>query len=99
MDKQKQIEEMARVLGDGKGYCCNYETDCCEECILKRDCVPYSYAEVAYNAGYRKESETVKDILKLVEGNNNGYEGDIDRLEKDIREQYGIGGDNEKQES
>lgn len=40
----------------------------------------------------QNEKDTAKDILTLVEKNNNGYEGDIDRLEKAIKEQYGIGG-------
>lgn len=57
MDKQKQIEEMARDFGDKKGYDCRVITDCCKECILRCDCMPYSYAEGAYNAGYRKIPE------------------------------------------
>ena len=64
MDKQKQIEEMARNLGDGQGYSCSRDTVYCEECILKRGCVPYSYAKVAYNVGYRKIPENAVVIEK-----------------------------------
>ncbi len=58
MDKQKQIEEMARDFGESKGYACRSGLGCtCKECSLQCDCMPYSYAEGAYNAGYRKIPE------------------------------------------
>ena len=56
MDKQKQIEEMARDFGNAQ-YRCYEDSPCCKECILKGDCIPYEYARVAYNAGYRKIPE------------------------------------------
>lgn len=102
MEKQKQIEEMAKYCcnpcemswGCDSGYCSEKGRDAYKTCSLAKET-----AERLYNAGYCKESETAKDILKLVKENNNGYEGDMDRLEKAIREQYGIGGDHGKEES
>ena len=60
MDEQKKIEEMARDFADKQGYGCSATTLNCKECILQCDCMPYSYAKSAYNAGYRKESETAE---------------------------------------
>ena len=66
MDKQKQIDEIARDFGNAQ-YRCNEDSPCCKECILKGDCIPYEYARVAYNAGYRKERDTAKEILQEIE--------------------------------
>lgn len=63
MDKQKQIEEMARDFGNAQ-YRCNEDSPCCKECILNGDCIPYEYARVAYNAGYRKIPEGAVILTK-----------------------------------
>lgn len=62
MDKKKQIEEMARDFGNAQ-YRCNEDSPCCKECILGGDCIPYEYARVAYNVGYRKIPELPKDTV------------------------------------
>lgn len=86
MNKKKQIEEMARDFGEQKGYGCRATTLCCKECILQGDCVPYSYAEGAYNAGYRKLPEGAVVLTKeefeklhaLKDDYVKGYEAGVD---------------------
>lgn len=56
----KQIEEMAKVI--------------CQECLTAteeencqnevKDCMAYEYAKLFYNAGYRNEKETAREILQ-----------------------------------
>lgn len=77
MDKKKQIEEMARDFGNAQ-YRCNKDSLCCKECILGGDCIPYEYARVAYNAGYRKIPE---NAVVLTEKEYKRYE----RIEKIIK--------------
>ena len=49
MSREKQIEEMARAMCSfSKNTLCR---ECSDECFYK------DYAERAYNAGYRKQSE------------------------------------------
>ena len=55
MSKEKQIEEMARILASDCGKCteCDHfhkEINGIDSCYLK-------YADMLYNAGYRKQSE------------------------------------------
>ena len=54
----KQIEEMAKILANHRGFGCDNE-DCCDmSCqVYKVGCLPYKFAEALYNAGYRKQSE------------------------------------------
>ena len=46
-DKEKQIEEMARVM------CPTAEYTNCDKCVAKK-CTPQMYAKILYDAGYRK---------------------------------------------
>ena len=48
MSKEKQIDEMAKII---HGYC---EAPCCGGCDY---CLEYLKAESIYNAGYRKQKE------------------------------------------
>ena len=57
MDENNQIEGMAKVLY-GK-YCGNDKCGNCKE----PSCVSYIFAEKLYNAGYRKQSDTAREIL------------------------------------
>mgnify|MGYP003305072906 CR=1 FL=1 len=57
MDKQKQIEEIARELGEQRGYGCIKDSRFCIDCLLHGDCMPSKYATYLYNAGYRKIPE------------------------------------------
>ena len=59
MDKEKQIEEMA------KDFCPQNLNMPCEECHLyKNRCHAKKYATRAYNAGYRKASEVAREIFE-----------------------------------
>lgn len=60
MDENKQIEGMAKVLY-GK-YCGNDKCGNCKE----PSCVSYIFAEKLYNAGYRKQSDTAREILQYL---------------------------------
>ena len=55
MNKEKHIEEMAKII---HGYC---EAECLDGCY---NCVPYKKAETLYKAGYRKQSEVVDEFVK-----------------------------------
>lgn len=80
MNKQKQIEEMAKVV---RRHIC--EDKPCEECyyhgfrskILSRYCEAYIHAEMLYNAGYRKipENAVVNERLEdlLIEFDEMGF--------------------------
>lgn len=58
-DKQKQIEEMAKAM------CEEYDTDICKhECPMATDCANIFTAKRLIAAGYRKQSETAKEIWK-----------------------------------
>lgn len=60
MNKEKQIEEMA------KDFCAL--TTPCEECHLyKNGCHAKKYAVRAYKAGYRKASEVAREIIEEAE--------------------------------
>jgi hypothetical protein len=51
IEKEKQIEEMARTI------CKHYNTEKCTKCGEYPYCSVGLYAEALYNAGYRKQSE------------------------------------------
>lgn len=68
MDKEKQIEEMARVM------CGYYGTEKCYDCRYCCDCHIKQEANRLYNAGYRKQSEVVKAIADFM------YDGEIEGL-------------------
>ena len=57
MSKEKQIEEMALII-------CGFKD--CTDCISRmglRKCGGKAYAERFYNAGYRKQTETAREIF------------------------------------
>lgn len=53
MSREKQIEEMAKVM------CDFYGTEKCYDCRYCCDCHLKQEAERLYNAGYRKQSEPI----------------------------------------
>lgn len=60
-NKEKQIEEMLKVM------CEEYNTDICKhECPIATDCANKLIAKALYEAGYRKQSETAKEILQMI---------------------------------
>ena len=62
MDREKQIEEMAKITCSR--YCRNKEKKCAnvQECDMK--CLHHQRCEALYNAGYRKQSEVVDEFVK-----------------------------------
>ena len=84
MDENNQIEGMAKVLY-GK-YCGNDKCGNCKE----PSCVSYIFAEKLYNAGYRKQSETAREILiYLYEKIGNVAVSDSELI-KYLAKEYGV---------
>ena len=54
MSKEKQIEEMAKVMCNPTANKGN-----CEKCEFKKQCSKFDDAADLYNAGYRKQSEWI----------------------------------------
>lgn len=100
-DKQKQIEEMAKVISPYYDFC---KVTRCEDCNRKKlsKCRYYSFAKRCVMNGYRKQSDTAKEILqKLIynitaNNTNDGYLSEsidysstIDDI-KELAAQYGV---------
>ena len=68
MSKEKQIEEMAKVIEEAS---CGYGVDGCHRCEFdgKEDfsCAETRIAKALYNAGYRKQSEWISVDERLPE--------------------------------
>lgn len=62
-DKQKQIEEMAKEFSPYRAYCNSVK---CEECVHQKmsKCRYYSFAKRFFLNGYRKQSDTVREIVE-----------------------------------
>lgn len=81
MDENNQIEGMAKVLY-GK-YCGNDKCGNCKE----PSCVSYIFAEKLYNAGYRKQSDTVREFVSKIDEEIqhrtivNDYSPDFDEMQ------------------
>lgn len=62
MDKEKQIEEMAKELSP-YGFC---KITICENCIRKKTikCKYYSFAKRYTIKNYRKQSDTVREFIQ-----------------------------------
>ena len=92
MDKQKQVEEMAKVVQ--RDMCGDIP---CEECnyhgkmkILPRYCGTYLIAEMIYNAGYRKIPENAvvltREEYEIIDHNIKHLETVCNNLEKERNE-------------
>lgn len=68
MSKEKQIEEMAKVIDAMEGG--NAYTECFDNAFADADKI----AKVLYNAGYRKQSEGENEYKKLYEQLLNDFE-------------------------
>ena len=55
MDKDKQIEEMAKSV-------CHLDRTC-DECMTSFECKAMMYAKRFYDAGYRKASDVARNIF------------------------------------
>lgn len=56
MDREKEIEEMAKAIAISRGYGCDNRDHFDMSCPnFKCGCIPYECAEILYNADYRKQ--------------------------------------------
>lgn len=67
-EKEKQIEEMAKITCRYKDTCINYKRVCSET-----KCENLKYAEALYNAGYRKQSDTVDNFAERLKESHIKY--------------------------
>lgn len=62
LDKDKQIEEMAKIM-------CGFDDEECEHCITcsyHNGCACEEDAKNLYNAGYRKASDVAREIFEEI---------------------------------
>lgn len=62
MDRDKQIEELARVLGEGRSQNCSHYV-CCSACPCDFCCIFQENAHILVQEGYRKASEVAEEIF------------------------------------
>lgn len=60
MDKEKQIEEMAKDI-------CKLADCALLECMPDKHCTSYKYAQRAVDKGYRKSSDVAREIFEVIE--------------------------------
>lgn len=102
MEKEKQIEEMARALcgksyNAEKGFCNKFDTECDFMCNA------YMKSKRVYALGYGNVKEAVKEtareILKMLHGIggcdaaeewSKGFDAAIDEAYKEISDKYGV---------
>lgn len=92
----EKLKEMAKEI------CKNTGTEYCAsgKCVKQFDCqVDYRALAILRNAGYRKESDTAREILtELLDFVNGWFEGveyndfgvEFNRIAKDFAEKYGV---------
>lgn len=96
-DEQKQIEEMAKELSP-YGFC---KITKCENCNRKKlsKCRYYSFAKRCVMNGYRKQSDTAREFLKLLKEKESPKllmweygEGYLDciKMAEELAAQYGV---------
>ena len=75
MDKQKQIEEMAKIIC--KSGANNAD---CDKCGFNRECSKFKDAKAIYNAGYRKipENAVVLTIDEINKKQNEAWDRGIE---------------------
>lgn len=67
-DEEKQIEEIEKMAYSicSIGTVSEYITDC-DKCGYYNDCLRLAFAQRFYNAGYRKQSDTVREVKGRLE--------------------------------
>lgn len=80
--EQQQIEEMAKNMCGN-----NFSRDDCKHCRLWDSC--YNEAKNLYAAGYRKQSDVAKDIIKRLSRYNVDYNADLKRELNRIAAEFG----------
>ncbi len=80
MNRDKQIEEMAKLLEKDCGRC--YDCDALSKTSVEIACTDYYHANQLYNAGYRKASEVAREIANMLREDLRGFvDGDyLERL-------------------
>ena len=64
--RDKQIEEMARVLGEGRSQNCSHYV-CCSACPCDFCCIFQENAHILVQEGYRKSSDVAREIFEEIE--------------------------------
>lgn len=101
MDEKKQIEEMAKAIVDREKYnVCGYTT--CKTCDIGKcdlHCSKYSDisydCEALYDKGYRKQSDTVREVLQKMLGKMYKLTGcgvpyHVKKFIEEIADEYGV---------
>ena len=58
--REEQLKEMVKAM------CEEYGTDTCNECSAQCFCANKNIAENLYAAGYRKQSDTVREFVEKI---------------------------------
>ena len=70
---------MAKAIAISRGYGCDNRDHCDMSCQnFKCGCIPYEYAEILYNAGYRKQNEVTREIFEEIKYCMSCFEDDDD---------------------
>lgn len=91
MSRDKQIEEMARALGEGRSQNCNHYV-CCSACPCDFCCIFQENAQILVQEGYRKSTDVAEEIFaeidKLLAVDRNG-EANLDvRALAELKKKY-----------
>ena len=92
MDEEKQVEEIEKMAFSicPMGGVCDYITGC-KRCGFNDGCKKLELAKRFYEAGYRRQSDTARDIIKdilwTVENCTKGY---LREHLRELAEVYGV---------
>ena len=98
MSREKQIEEMARVIHKADENCSEYFPISMSECLGKHGRFRTNAAVELYNAGYQKQSEVAREIFeeidKVIKEHSQGYCCDwyLYELIAELKKKYTEGG-------
>ncbi|MCM1437764.1 MAG: hypothetical protein NC131_00940 [Roseburia sp.] len=92
MDKEKEIEEMARILGG-----CKHFSSCaqCDEATASKSCWDREKATILYNVGYGNVKQAVKEYKEEIKKKQRGHNFDsihavlVDDIDETFKELYG----------
>lgn len=92
-DRQKQIEEIAKLMLQGEIDREKGNIDCAEFDYItqfKAGLQRLAGAKSLYEAGYRKQSDTAREILKRITNYSLDYNYDLKLEVQKIAEDYGV---------
>ena len=78
MNKEKQIEEMAKTV-------CHLDRTC-DQCMTSFECKAMTYAKRFYNAGYRKASDVASEIFEEIDKHRDRIHGIVLLLPEELAE-------------